>query len=198
MESRLDGLMDYITRSDASNAYAFARHQSQSQTTLELADNGKPINAVPPTAAKNLDFPTIHFQTLRRHSCDGNCPCSCHKTRRLGTPDVLERILGKLFLGYVGLPSIFHSCTVLGCRQNSSKSAKMIYRFPYWFWQRAVNVTFSYTYTTGPELLLRFPCVRPAHCDWFICARMGDAEGLQRLLDNRQAGRTLRCSHAFD
>ncbi|KAL8747876.1 MAG: hypothetical protein Q9184_007543 [Pyrenodesmia sp. 2 TL-2023] len=65
-------------------------------------------------------------------------------------------------------------------------------KFPRWFWYRAVNIGFSYAPATGPELLLRFPCVRPAHCDWFIFARMGDAEGLKRLLTNKQASGRLR------
>ena len=200
VESRLDELAKYNRDANGPFANALEHDERQDQSGHDLKGRANPGSQAA-TFIKSVDTqlgcPTMRLQALQRRPCNPLCHCTCHKTRRIASPGFLERLLGKLFVGYSGLPSVFRNCTVLGCRQDSSKLVKVTYSFPYWFWQRAVNAAFSYTFATGPELLLRFPCVRPAHSEWFICARMGDADGLKRLLGNKQAGRTLRCSHFF-
>lgn len=197
VESRLEGLIMYIQGSPVARAYASKHHETQTHPDLGAMDDGNPVDQAPPVIGFSDTvhvFPTVQFQTLRRRPCDPICHCPCHKTQRFTSSGFLEGIFGNLFLGYAGLPSVFRKCTVLGCHQESPKLAKMTYRFPYWFWQRAISIGFSHTYATGPELLLRFPCVRPVHCEWFHCARLGSVKGLKYLLDNKQAGGMLRRS----
>ena len=197
MERRLDELADYVKHSNGPSDCTL-KHESQERSAHVAIARDNPLGQ-PALVTEFFDINrgtlTVRLQTLRRGSCNPSCNCCCHKTQRIASPGLLERLVGKLFLGYAGLSSAFRRCTVLGCRQDSSKLAKMTYKFPSWFWRRAVSLAFSYTSRTGPELLLRFPSVRPAHSEWFICARMGDADGLKRLLQNRQAGRTLRSAH---
>lgn len=191
MESKLDELTEDITRSQAPAADNSEHNQADSH--LELGATGI-ASSNDHTLAFQGGFqvlPTIKFQMLRRLTCHSACHCACHQTQRYASPGFLESIFGNLFLGYSGMPSVIRKCTVLGCRQDSPKLVKMTYRFPYWFWQRAVNIGFSYTYSTGPELMLRLTCIRPDHSDWFKFARTGNVEGLMQLLVNKQAGRTL-------
>lgn len=194
MESRLDELTKCITGSSAPDCYTSQRNGAHEHPELTMEHEKGSFSHVPVIASLSGEEyapPPIQLHVLRRLPCDDSCHCSCHRAQRYASPGVLEKVLGKLFLGYAGLPTLFGKCNALGCRQRSSKLAKMTYRFPRWFWYRAVNVGFSYTPATGPELLLRFPCVRPAQCDWFIFARMGDAEGLKRLLTQKQASSML-------
>ena len=190
--------MEYVKKPKGPCACTLENHETQERPALETTGSDIPtsqpalLTEIFHTNHGNL---TIGLQTLRRRSCNSSCNCYCHRTQRIVSPGFMERLIGKLFLGYAGLPLVFRSCTVLGCRQDSSKLAKMTYKFPSWFWQRAVSLAFSSTSGTGPELLLRVPYVRPAHSEWFICARMGDADGLKRLLHNGQAGCTLRSPH---
>ncbi|KAL8648567.1 MAG: hypothetical protein Q9226_005939 [Calogaya cf. arnoldii] len=64
---------------------------------------------------------------------------------------------------------------------------KFTYRFPSWFWNRAVHVSFMGG-KVGPELVLRFPCVRPFESDWGTSVREGAVEDLKSLIDRKQAG----------
>lgn len=201
MESRLDGLIEDIASSHSPDASTPKPNGTQTFPELGSTNNASLNNHAPAVTGisdHGLVLPTVQLQILRRLPCDITCHCTCHQTQRFASPAFLGSIFGNLFLGYAGLPSVFRKCTVLGCRQDAPTIAKMTYRFPRWFAQRAVNIGFSYTYSTGPELLLRLPCVRPAHCDWFICARMGDAEGLKRLFVDKQASSMLPYSDTPD
>lgn len=195
LESRINKLAEYVKISNDTYACTVEHNESHERSAHGATASNNSMDQ-PALLTEFFDINhgslTVRLQMLQRRFCSPSCRCSCHKTQRIASPGFLERLIGKLFLGYAGLSSGFRSCTVLECRQDSSKLAKVTYRFPSWFWQRAVNVVFSYTSSTGPELLLRLPYVRPAHSEWFICARMGDADGLKRLLHNGQAGRTLR------
>ncbi|KAL8647550.1 MAG: hypothetical protein Q9210_005490 [Variospora velana] len=191
MESKLDDLAECINRSQAPAADNSELNEAESYLKLGATGIGSSIDHTPAVRG-NFDLSKVlspvKFQTLRRVPCHSTCRCACHQPRRYASPGFLESIFGNLFLGYSGLPSAIRKCTVLGCRQDSPKLVKMTYRFPYWFWQRAVNIWFSYTYSTGPQLMLRLTCVRDNRSEWFEYARMGDVEGLKRLLVNKQAG----------
>ncbi|KAL8853728.1 MAG: hypothetical protein Q9221_001371 [Calogaya cf. arnoldii] len=63
---------------------------------------------------------------------------------------------------------------------------KLTYRFPSWFWNRAIRVSFMGG-KLGPELVLRFACVRPFESDWGTFVREGAVEDLKCLIDRKQA-----------
>ncbi|KAL8689868.1 MAG: hypothetical protein Q9218_004556 [Villophora microphyllina] len=131
----------------------------------------------------------MQIQFLRRYRCAPPCQCACHQTQRLRLPHIAENFIGRLFLGYAGVPLLTQKCNTLACRQNSPAIVKLAYRFPYWIWQRALNMVFTYSSKTGPQLVLRFPCVRPMACEWFEAARQGYVGILKDLLDRKQACR---------
>ncbi|KAL8806728.1 MAG: hypothetical protein Q9182_001126 [Xanthomendoza sp. 2 TL-2023] len=62
--------------------------------------------------------------------------------------------------------------------------------FPQWFWSRAVSATFSAESDGGrfgPELILRFPCIRPLDGDWGKVVQGGDINSLMNLINRKHA-----------
>lgn len=197
IESQLNNLAEYVTGSHSVDAHASKSSKTWTQPqrfAVKIGDSTDQTAVASNSYGQARSFPTVQFQVLRRRPCNRTCHCSCPQTQRLWSPGFADKIIGNLFLGYVGFPTLFRKCNVLGCRQESVKTAKMTYKFPWWFWQKATNIGFSWNAPDGPELLLRFPCVRPSHCDWFSFARMGDVEGMQYLLERKQASRMLPLS----
>lgn len=171
------------------------RHQVDRVVTLANSDaepsytaRKDPISNILPPNRHDDDavVPNINVRVLRRRSCHSACSCSCHRTQRLVSPGTLERLVGSLFMGYTGIPSPFRRCDVYDCRQRSLTHVKLTYRFPAWFWNRAIHVAFLGG-GPSPELVLRFPCVRPFESDWGTFVRAGAVEDLKYLIDRKQA-----------
>ena len=138
------------------------------------------------TTKHDAIMPNVLVRVLRRRPCHSACSCICHQTQRLLSPGIVQRLVGNLFIGYTGLPTPFRRCNVLGCRQNSPAHAKLFYRFPSWFCKRAVDLAF-FGGGLCPELVLRFPCVRPLHSEWGEYIRDGRVDDLKRLINCKQA-----------
>ena len=192
IESQLNELTASLTGSPKADAPTLKYAQTCTQEQrfeLKTEASRKQKLGVRHSPGRAPSASTVQVHVQRRLLCDSNCFCACHQTQRLATPSFAKNIVGNLFLGYSGFPTLFRKCNILGCRQESSKNARMTYRFPWWFWQRAVNLCFTWNSPDGPELLLRFPFIRPSDCDWFGFARMGDVEGMQCLLERGQASR---------
>lgn len=137
----------------------------------------------------------LNLHVLRQISCGPRCSCSCHRTQRVKSPRVLDNLIGRIFLGYNGFPSVIGRCSASTCGLSSPAFTRVTYRFPAWFWQRAVQVVLSCNEACGPELLIRLPHVRSFNCDWFRCVRKGDIEGMKCVLQSKQANRTSMCKH---
>ncbi|KAL8681077.1 MAG: hypothetical protein Q9186_002789 [Xanthomendoza sp. 1 TL-2023] len=188
LSSRLIGLGNppppVVPHSTSSANLLLPNHDGVSPTT-ELISHPASNHAQYNDGESGSLVPNVHIQVLRRRPCHSACRCTCHRAHRLLSPGILQKLVGNLFLGYSGLPSPFQRCDMLHCRGNSLAHAKMTYRFPSWFWQRAINITFCSG--TSPELLLRFPCVRPYNGDWFDAARDVNVDRLKHLIQRKQA-----------
>ncbi|KAL8685892.1 MAG: hypothetical protein Q9224_005625 [Gallowayella concinna] len=157
-------------------------------TATEVALAGKTSSSILPDGEALMS--SVRIECLRRCPCHSACSCVCHRAQRVLSPGVLERLFGNLFLGYSGLPSLLKPCNVIACRRDSSMYLKMTYRFPQWFWSRAVSATFSaegHGGRLGPELILRFPCIRPLDGNWGNVVQFGDIESLMHLINHKNA-----------
>ena len=130
---------------------------------------------------------TVHFQVSRRSHCTTSCFCSCHQRQTFRSSALVERIFGSLFVGYIGVPSLFQRCNDRNCSSQSPKAAKLNYSFPRWFWHRAILIGVSYTSCDGPEFLLRVPRLRSRYSEWFGLACSGDVRLMQKKLESGQA-----------
>jgi len=85
--------------------------------------------------------PNLGVQTSVYKSCRPICSCVCHRESRIKSPKWTESIIGTLFLGYSGVPTIgvfSAKCTEVACRRNKSAIINVQYRFPPWFFHRMI------------------------------------------------------------
>lgn len=193
METQLERLVAHVRRREDKPTC-----RSQEPTTAEPiqrhATNNRDLNNLAPF--ENIHrFPPLVLQTqvLMQRPCGEGCHCSCHQPKNLLSPRLVENIIGHLFIGFTGPALIYGSCNDSRCRQGYPTSLRLTYRFPYWFWQRAISIAFSFRSGVGPELAVRVPYVRPMTADWFRYARRGDVEGMKNLLKSGKAsGKFIR------
>ena len=129
----------------------------------------------------------LAFQVSRRYQCASSCFCSCHKRQLHRSPAMIDQILGSIFVGYLGMPVWYQKCDEKNCKSRSPSAARVTYCFPRWFWNRAVRIGMTFAPCGGPELLLRFPRLRPAGSKWFELVRLGDIGSMQTMLAKGEA-----------
>ena len=111
-----------------------------------------------PAAQNSISPPFQGGLSLTCWQCSSSCPCSCHKRgRRKRTPTILDRFIGVLFVGYLGLPYFSEPCDTSRCLQRSIPGILMVYFFPTRLLARAIIILMRYSSATGPELTIRVP-----------------------------------------
>ena len=114
-------------------------------------------------------------------TCLPSCPCSCHAPQRSASPSILNSILGRLFVGYSGLPVISPKCDDEECQGGRAKQVSMEYWFPMSIWSTIVRVEMGTRLNGVPwfhlEALRRVP--DSSQCVSF--AQSGNIAGLRHL-----------------
>ena len=115
--------------------------------------------------------------------CDRFCLCQCHQVTNLATPNHLGKILGRLFIGYIGLPLLSHRrCNVVTCRNERSQTrVRVTYLFPFWFALRQVALTITKASSTF-MWTLNFPVITQSSCPMIVHTSLGSIEDVQGLL----------------
>jgi hypothetical protein len=131
----------------------------------------------------------ICFQTSYRalYSCPYPCDCLCHRQRNFCSSEYSRHLYGSLFVGYVGLPVITHTCNSRSCRRRSAPVVRVRYYFPGWFfvrvgWFATCRVDFS-----SPQFSLKVVRPVPTDADIFHAAACGDAESIMAMFQQKQA-----------
>jgi len=119
--------------------------------------------------------------------CTTICDCSCHKQRRLGTPNWANQLLGSLFIDYTGFPAFSPRCDAASCQYPSSSATQVTYTFPWWFLNCVLAATIAYSQPEGPELCLRIVRVCAPKSDIFKTASWKDVTKLKGLLSANKA-----------
>ena len=99
-----------------------------------------------------LQTPTVRFVARPRHAkCPPACRCKCHAPKspalRLG-----GEMLGRLFVGYSGVPGTATTCDVRTCLAKGRLSIEVSYVFPTWFLHYAVSAVFRRANNVAPSL----------------------------------------------
>ena len=84
---------------------------------------------------------TVRITTsVARWQCADSCTCSCHRHPQPNkrTRNALDRFVGVLFVGYIGLPKISEQCNDEDCIQQSSSTLLISYFFPTWLLARSM------------------------------------------------------------
>ncbi|KAF3107085.1 hypothetical protein TWF102_000923 [Orbilia oligospora] len=122
--------------------------------------------------------------------CDLLCKCVCHRRRNIQSPSILSKLVGDLFIGYNGIPSISPSCTIRNCSRDRSGNVRVQYAFPKWLLTRMLSVYVRVSQC--PEILIKTWNVRcygdlnPGE-NPFRMVLMADLEGLSRLFQEGKA-----------
>lgn len=146
------------------------------------------IEAIYPNVLNSM----VSFPVHRRSRCKSSCDCACHSRSQYQTSPAFKRLLGVLFLGYVGPPLLASDCSDETCRRHSTRSLKIIYCFPQWFLARAVHIVATMTYSGSPVFGLQ---VR-RRIEWggkdgiLRLALTGNTQGVKHLLVSKEASLT--------
>ena len=156
-----------------------------------VSDSGSrdPVNS-----ALTASRTETHFlvSAVAQSSCDLDCGCTCHKTKRSRSPKFLDLVLGSIFIGYRMSPIFTSSCSNLDCQMKATKIT-YTYAFPDWFMKGVLHTSISFDRSKGPELNLRVMNVRPRFTPAFTAITFDkgkDAKALanvQKLMDLREA-----------
>ncbi|CAG8018580.1 unnamed protein product [Penicillium salamii] len=118
-------------------------------------------------------------------TCRTGCPCSCHVQQKTTSPALLNRVLGRLFVGYAGLPLFSPKCDLEACRKSRASQVSLEYWFPLGFLSSTI-VRLQVGYQPNIGTLLQLDTLRrvpdTAQCVSF--ALNGDIDGLKYLFKN--------------
>ena len=115
--------------------------------------------------------PPLKFYFSNERICGLFCLCSCHKESRIQSPDILQHIVGRLFIGYSGVPFLTRACNRKDCQRRVATKARIGFAFPSWLAHQAI--TASYSPRQDPERLLRVLKVRSKNDNFFAAFQDG-------------------------
>ncbi|KAE8149462.1 ankyrin repeat-containing domain protein [Aspergillus avenaceus] len=118
-------------------------------------------------------------------TCQSGCPCACHSHQKSTSPALLNRVLGRLFVGYAGLPFFSPKCDFQACKKSRASQVTLEYWFPLGFLSSSI-VRLQVGYQPNIGTLLQLDTLRrvpdTAQCVSF--ALHGEIEGLKYLFEN--------------
>ena len=113
--------------------------------------------------------------------CQSQCPCACHLPHKYETPGFVARILGKLFLGYAGMPLMSRRCDTASCVRKQTPCLNMEYWFPGWFLSHIIRLQVRYQPAVGPHMELSTLRRVPEGAQCIAFALSGNIDGLKDL-----------------
>ncbi|KAL8997543.1 MAG: hypothetical protein Q9169_003238 [Polycauliona sp. 2 TL-2023] len=113
---------------------------------------------------------------------DRLCLCQCHQVTTMATPGDWSRLMGRLFVGYTGLPLPSKKCDRKSCQHGQVQTRiRVAYLFPFWFALRLFALTVTRA-STSFMWKLDFPAVTPCNSDLFVQASLGNIDKIQGML----------------
>lgn len=146
------------------------------------------------------ELESLRITVSQSSPCRSWCPCACHIKRKTNVIDdgMVGRLLGRMFVGYAGLPLINKQCDFRGCTHKRSQDIEMEYWFPWWFIATNIKFDFSYHKTTGPQFQLTTSRRVPDTAPVITCVLQRDIQGLKCLFSNGLASvRDVSASRGF-
>jgi len=133
-----------------------------------------------------------------KSTCNNWCSCICHTRRTAKSSSLLKSVLGSLFIGYTGFPTLTPACNEAKCSKRSSPKVEITYYFPLWFLSRVMSITAVLSDARGPELNLRMPRMvgwtsplwRSAQADDLFTVRSIFASGMASPFDVNAYGQS--------
>ncbi len=115
-------------------------------------------------------------------ACPMTCVCSCHTQAKAPAPAFIDRVLGQLFVGTAGIPSLSTKCSHQACKSSRAPRVSVEYWFPLGvFWSQIVRLQVGYHASMGPQFSLRSLRRVPDSAQCVHYAMHGNIEGLKDL-----------------
>ncbi|PSN60504.1 hypothetical protein BS50DRAFT_200893 [Corynespora cassiicola Philippines] len=115
-------------------------------------------------------------------TCRTGCACVCHSQQRAASPKMLNHILGKLFIGYTGLPYLSPKCDNHVCAKFRASKISIEYWFPLGMLSSTiVRLQAGYQASTGSMFQLQTFRSVPDGAECINFALNGNIEGLKYL-----------------
>lgn len=139
---------------------------------------------------KGTNTQTVRVVASHRLPCRSWCPCACHTKRKLKpiASGIMEGVLGRIFIGYSGLPLLKEPCDFRGCRDRQHATSTVEYWFPSWFVSMNLGLHLIYLPRTGPELQLSTTRRVSDASQSISFAIQGNIESLKNLFTQGLAG----------
>lgn len=194
-------LETYDTAAQVVNSDLYPKHGNQ---VLKGATTGKRLTAneystgelIRANTKEVFQSPQVRVETssLPLNHCDRPCVCQCHRFTNLATPNALNQLIGRLFIGYVGLPLLSsNKCNRTACRRRRNQmEIRIAYLFPVWFVLRFIALTITKASTTF-MWKLSVPVVTQTTAPMMVFTSLGDTGKIQALL-----GADDGCLNAID
>lgn len=118
------------------------------------------------------------------YTCRPRCVCVCHQSRGSSSPSMLKDLLGRLFVGYAGLPLLSPTCDVRTCKTSQMPSVTAEYWFPLGYcWSTVLRLQMAYHAHLGPQVALSTLRSVPDSAQSVAYALEGNIDGLRNLFD---------------
>ncbi|KND88634.1 Ankyrin repeat domain-containing protein 7 [Tolypocladium ophioglossoides CBS 100239] len=131
----------------------------------------------PPRRPNEVGIRVRPYTACRR----AGCRCSCHAPQRSSTPALLNSFLGRLFVGYAGLPILSRNCDDAKCHKSRTSRISVEYWFPLSFWSTIVRMQIGFQPNAGPAMQLDTLRRIPDSAQCIDLALNGDIDGLKHL-----------------
>ena len=147
----------------------------------------KPIQKVSGQSSPHI---RIEGSLVQRRPCKQTCLCHCHKVTSFATSSAITSILGRLCIGYVGLPLLsYRDCNRVTCQNHQSAAGMRIriaYLFPLWF---ALKIWALTMWKTSRAFMwkLDFPVITQTAAPVHVTASLGDIAKLQNMLGSNSS-----------
>lgn len=191
MDQQYQGLSDRLDALGQSIVSGQLQSRKSFEEVLIPADEG---------THDSSNIESLRVLVSNRVPCRKWCPCACHTKRKVKVtgPGIMESLLGKMFVGYTGLPVLNKNCDFRGCRDQQNPTAIMEYWFPWWFVSMNLKIYFKYLPSTGPQFQLSTMRRVPDTSQSITFARQGNIEGLKDLFSRGLASpRDVSSSRGF-
>lgn len=156
--------------------------QSTAQQLLTMANAARAAESTPRSNIPRYSGIVVRTSSYRQSHCQNFCMCRCHRESQFRSSKWLETFIGRLFVGYTGMPYInYTSCNEATCKKEKSRLLRVNYYFPKWFLGRMITLREYSDPLEGSSLTVRTPRVVSQNSEAMICASMGNVGRLQEL-----------------
>lgn len=130
----------------------------------------------------------VQTSVFDQGTCNNTCPCRCHKGNKHALPEWLNPFVGKVLIGYSGIPSR-SSCSEKICRPDEFCLLTVSYYFPRWFLGHCmISFRNRWTPRQGHAISVRTPRVLSSVSEpIFMAVSPGNMAALHRLFEQRLA-----------